>query len=364
MITTPDMDADILKQYYDPSTGLTSLAKFYTKIKRDFPKLKLKDLKKILANQETVQLHSQRRKPKHLKPIVASYPNHIWQIDLLDISNYSHTNKGINYLLCAVDIATRYARVQPLKTKSALTVRNAMATMLLDEVPAVVQADQGTEFTSKQFKSLIDEYGIKIEYSNVADHAKQGIVERFNRTLRGYIERYRAAYGDSFMDHLQNLVNNYNNTYHNSIGSPPADADMERIRMFNKLRKDKVTPMPELLPGDKVRYIINRSLFSKGAEPKWTKQVFTVKEQKGDRYVLSNGNDYRAYELLKIDDVQHAPPLAFMPKPIELSDWESKPKRQRRFIRKEGIELENQLSTRRSRRAADRGAYLDAEFII
>ena len=187
------MDSDILKQYYDPSTGLVSLAKFYTKIKRDHPKLTLKQLKALISKQELNQLHTQRRKPKHLKPIVASYPNHIWQIDLLDLSNYSHKNNGINYLLCAVDVATRFARVQPIKTKSALSVRNAMATILQEEVPAVIQADQGTEFTSKKFTELMDEYGIKIEYANVADHAKQGIVERFNRTLRGYIERYRTA---------------------------------------------------------------------------------------------------------------------------------------------------------------------------
>ena len=41
----------------------------------------------------------------------------IWGIDLADMQSLSKYNKGIKYLLCAIDLFSKYAWVVPIKEK-------------------------------------------------------------------------------------------------------------------------------------------------------------------------------------------------------------------------------------------------------
>ena len=42
----------------------------------------------------------------------------------------SKCNKGIEYLLCAIDLLSNYARVVPLKDKKGITIANAFQSVL------------------------------------------------------------------------------------------------------------------------------------------------------------------------------------------------------------------------------------------
>ena len=57
-----------------------------------------------------------------------------WQIDLADVSNLKNKSFGQNYgfLFCAVDTLSRYAWVQPIKTKHASETRDALGKILKD----------------------------------------------------------------------------------------------------------------------------------------------------------------------------------------------------------------------------------------
>ena len=74
--------------------------------------------------------------------------------------------------------------------------------------------------------------------------------------------------------------------------------------------------------------------------------------------MLSNGKPYRDYELQKISGVESRPAVEITPDTSQLAPIERKPKPVRRFIRKEGISLENARDTRRVRRQHDIGPYL------
>ena len=50
----------------------------------------------------------------------SSFKEDIWGVDLTDMQLISKYNKGIRYLLCAIDLFSKYAFVIPLKEKKGL----------------------------------------------------------------------------------------------------------------------------------------------------------------------------------------------------------------------------------------------------
>ena len=51
------------------------------------------------------------------RKVYSSLKDNIWGVDLADIQLISKYNKGIRYLLCAIDLFSKYAFVVPLKDK-------------------------------------------------------------------------------------------------------------------------------------------------------------------------------------------------------------------------------------------------------
>ena len=51
------------------------------------------------------------------RKVYSSFKDNIWGADLADIQLISKYNKGIRYLLCAIDLFSKYAFVVPLKDK-------------------------------------------------------------------------------------------------------------------------------------------------------------------------------------------------------------------------------------------------------
>ena len=53
------------------------------------------------------------------------FKDNIWGADLADIQSLSKYNKGIKYLLCVIDLLSKYAWVIPLKDKEGTSLVNA-----------------------------------------------------------------------------------------------------------------------------------------------------------------------------------------------------------------------------------------------
>ena len=69
------------------------------------------------------------RKFKERK-VYSSFKDNIWGVDLADMRLISKYNKGIRYLLCAIDLFSKYAFVVPLKDKKGTTIVNAFQSIL------------------------------------------------------------------------------------------------------------------------------------------------------------------------------------------------------------------------------------------
>ena len=57
--------------------------------------------------------------------VYSSFRDNIWVVDLADVQSLSKYNKGIKYLLCAIDLSSKYAWVVPLKDKRPISIVNA-----------------------------------------------------------------------------------------------------------------------------------------------------------------------------------------------------------------------------------------------
>ena len=55
----------------------------------------------------------------------SSFKDNIWGVDLPDVQLISRYKKGIRYLLCAIDLFSKYAFVVPLKDNKGTTIVNA-----------------------------------------------------------------------------------------------------------------------------------------------------------------------------------------------------------------------------------------------
>ena len=71
------------------------------------------------------ELHWQIIRQFKRRKVYSSFRNNIWGVDLTDVQPLIKYNKGIKYLLCAIDVFSKYARVVPLKNKRGISIVNA-----------------------------------------------------------------------------------------------------------------------------------------------------------------------------------------------------------------------------------------------
>ena len=87
---------------------------------------------------------------------------------------------------------------------------------------------------------------------------------------------------------LDDIVNKYNNTYHNTINMKPDDVKSSLYIDSSKEINDKD---PKFKVGDIVRISKYKTIFAKGYVPNWSEEVFVIKKVKNTvpwTYVISD----------------------------------------------------------------------------
>ena len=135
---------------------------------------------KILAE----ELHTPVIKKFDKRKVYSQFRDNIWGVDLADMQSLSKKNKGIRYLLCAIDLFSKYAFVVPLKDKKGISIVNAFNKIIKqsNRKPNKIWVDQGGEFYNHNFKKWLSSNDI-IMYSTF-NEGKSVAAERFIRTLK------------------------------------------------------------------------------------------------------------------------------------------------------------------------------------
>ena len=93
-----------------------------------------------------------------------------------------------------------------------------------------------------------------------------------------------------YIDKLDDIVNEYNNTYHRTIKMKPVDVKDNTYIDFKKEVNDRD---PKFKVGDHVRISKYRNIFAKGYTPNWSEEVFVIKKVKNTvpwTYVINDLN--------------------------------------------------------------------------
>ena len=84
-------------------------------------------------------------------------------VDLADMQSLSKYNKGIKYLLCAIDLFSKYAWVVPIKDKKGVSIVNAFKKIISKgRKPNKIWVDQSREFYNKSFQIFLKINNIEI----------------------------------------------------------------------------------------------------------------------------------------------------------------------------------------------------------
>ena len=70
-------------------------------------------------------LHKPVIKKFNKRKVCSQFKDNIWGVDLADMQSLSRKNKGIKYLLCAIDLYSKYAFAIPLKDEKGISIVNA-----------------------------------------------------------------------------------------------------------------------------------------------------------------------------------------------------------------------------------------------
>ena len=87
------------------------------------------------------------------RKVYSSFRDNIWGVDLADMQLLSEFNKGFRFLLCVIDIFSKYAWVIPLKDKKGISIVNAFQELLhiSKRKPNEIWVDKGSEFYDISF---------------------------------------------------------------------------------------------------------------------------------------------------------------------------------------------------------------------
>ena len=211
------------------------------------------------------ELHKPIIKKFEKRTVYSTFKDNIWGADLADMQLLSKYNKGIRFLLCAIDIFSKYAWV-------VISVVKAFQIILKqsNRKPNKIWVDKGSEFYNAYFKKWLQDNDI-VMYSTTHNEGKSVVAERFIRTLKGKIYKHiTSILKNVYIDKLDDIVDEYITTYHTTIKMKPIDVkDNTYINTSKEINNKDL----KFKVGDRVRISKYKNIFAKGYMPNWSEEV-------------------------------------------------------------------------------------------
>jgi hypothetical protein len=209
-----------------------------------------------------------------------------------------------------IDVFSRKANCRYLKNKTADLTAQALKEMIDDMgKPVQISGDKGREWAGA-FKKYCVENDIKLTLKDKDGKFSNGIIERFNKTLIGYVTLYKSQFPRKgilqIAAELPEFIKNYNGREHRSIGLTPDEAWETNMIAKNRTNLNETGRMrTRFKVGDLVRVKKERDIFTKQRVEAYSREIFTIIKKDGNMYTLSGeyeGRDVYSYNsLLKVE---------------------------------------------------------------
>ena len=274
-----DVENYIKDLYYnlDNPESYSSIDKIFKAGKKKFPKLRKKAVKLWFQKQPTATLHKPvRYKFSRNKTIVLGLGTQI-QMDLCDMRNIAKYNDNYNYILTGIDCFGRRGFAEKVKNKSAREIVKCLKLIFEKCSFKRLQTDKGSEFLNSSVKQLLKDTNTELWVSE-NDDVKAALVERFNRTLKDRMYKYFTAKNTKrWIDILDKLVDNYNNTVHSSIKKKPIEVKkQDTIAIARILYPPAKAKSFKFDIDDLVRISKAKKTFRKGYLASWATELFKI----------------------------------------------------------------------------------------
>lgn len=265
-------------------------------------------VKNWLSEQEAHTLHRSvyRKFPRNHYNVYGI--DKMWEIDLMDMSEYKNTNEEYKFILIAIDVFSKFIFAHPVKSKSAREITSTFRKIIdIDSLqqtgnkrqPNIVQSDRGREFVNWSFKSFLNSRGIKINYPITRLQSKAAICERAIRTIKMMLYKYFTSNPElknKYIDILPKIIYVYNNSYHRTIKMTPASVNNTNVaEVFKNIlashqKSSSVKKAPDFFKGNLVRVARQKNVFEPGYKFNWSKEIFEI-----DRVI--NKQPYKLYKI-------------------------------------------------------------------
>ena len=229
---------------------------------------------------QNLQLAKELHKPiiRNFKKrtVYSGFRDNIWGADLADMQLISKFNK--ESLFCVINIFSKYPWVVPLKDKKGVSIVDAFQKILDDSnrKPKKIYVDKESVFYNNYFKKWLKDNDI--EMYSIHNEGKSVVAERFIRPLKSKIYKYMTSVLKYvYINKLDDIVGEYNNTYHRTIKMKPDDVEDNTYIDFENEVNDKD---PKFKVGDHVRISKYKNIFAKGYTPNCSEEVSVVSKIK------------------------------------------------------------------------------------
>ena len=126
---------------------------------------------------------------------------------------------------------------------------------------------------------------------SIHNEGKSVVAERFIRTLNTKIYKYMTLVSKNvYIDDLDDIVHEYNNTYHRTINMKPVDV---KDNTYFDFEKEVNVKDPKFKVGDHVRISKYKNTFARGYTPNWSEEGFVISKIKNTvswTYVINDLN--------------------------------------------------------------------------
>ena len=220
-------------------------------------------------------------------------PNEVHQADLLYLPHDRVAKRTYKYALTVVDVASRFKEAEPLTSKGAAEVAEALSRIYKRSPlkwPKLLQVDPGKEFMGA-VSQLLAKHGVSVRRGRVDVHRDQGIVERFNRTLAERLFGHQYAQemlsvqrSSEWVARLPAVVAALNGEVTRLIGKRPSDAIRRKAVSARPAAPARHRPIgfkeQKLPPEVGVRYLYQPGELEGGrrraTDPTWSLTVHRV----------------------------------------------------------------------------------------
>ena len=192
-----------------------------------------------------------------------------------------------------------------MKDKNGITTTNAFQKTLkeFNRKPNKIWVDKGSKFYNSSVKKWLKDNDTEM-YS--IHNEEKSVVPENTRTLETKIYKYMTSVSKNvYIDKLDDIVNEYNNTYHRTIKMKPVDVNDNTYIDSMELHSTELDSRdlhpgkevndkdPKFKVGDHVRISKYKNIFAKGYTPNWSEEVFVIKKVKNTvpwTYVINDLN--------------------------------------------------------------------------